>query len=52
MTYETQKQDEINKQINVENETLVFLYKKKELNEMMENDPKEIKIRQENLEKL
>ena len=49
MPYETQKQDEINKQINFENETLVVLYKKKELNEMMENDPKEIKTRQENL---
>ena len=30
----TLKQDELNKQINVENEILVVLYKKKELNQM------------------
>ena len=45
------KQDEINKQINVENEILVVLYKKKELNQMTENDQKEIETRQAYLEK-
>ena len=52
MKYEPPKQDEINKQINVENEILVALYKKKELKQVTENDRKEIKTRQENLEKL
>ena len=52
MKYEPSKQDEINKQINVENEILVALYKKKELKQVTENDRKEIKTRQENLEKL
>ena len=42
----------MNKQINVENEILVVLYKKKELNQMMENDRKEIETRKENLDKL
>ena len=34
----TPKQDEWNKEINVENEILVVLYKKKELNQMAEID--------------
>ena len=49
LTNETRKQDEINKQINVENEVLVVLYKKKELNRMMENNLKEFKTWQANL---
>ena len=44
LTYETQKQDKINRQINVDNEILVVLYKKKELNQMTENDRKENKL--------
>ena len=52
LTHETSEQDEINKQTNIENEILVVLYKKKELNQMMGNDQKEIKARQANLEKL
>ena len=43
MTHETPKQGEISKQINVENEVLVVLYEKKKLNQMTENDVKEIK---------
>ena len=46
------KQNELNKQINVESEILVALYKKKELNQMTENDRKEIETWKENLEKL
>ena len=43
----------MNKQINVENEILVVLYQKKELNQMMtRNDRKEIETWKENLEKL
>ena len=34
LKFSTLKQDEWNKQINVENEILVVLYKKKELNQM------------------
>ena len=52
LTYETSNQDEINKQVSVENESLVVLYKKKELNQMTKNDQKGIKTRQANLEKL
>ena len=52
LIYETLKQDRINKWINVENKILVVLYKKKGLNQMTENDQKEIKTRQVNLEKL
>ena len=48
----TPKQDELNKEINVENEILVVLYKKKELNQMAEIDWKEIETRKGNLEKL
>ena len=48
----TPKQDELNKQINVENDILVLLYKKKELDQMTKNDRKEIETRKENLEKL
>ena len=44
MTYETQKQDKMNRQINVNNEILVVLYKKKELNQMTKNDRKENKL--------
>ena len=46
------KQDELNKQINVESEILVAFYKKKELNQLTKNDRKEIETRKENLEKL
>ena len=52
LIYETLKQDRINKWINVENKILVVLYKKKGLNQMTENDEKEIKTQQVNLEKL
>ena len=52
LKFSTPKQNELNKQINVENEILVVWYKKKELNEMTENDRKEIETRKENLEKL
>ena len=52
LKFSTPKQDELNKQINVENEILVVLYKKKELNQMMEIDRKEIETWKENLEKL
>ena len=40
------------KQINVEIDILVVLYKKKELNQMTENDRKDCKTQQVNLEKL
>ena len=46
------KQDELNKQINVESEILVAFYKKKELNQLTKNYRKEIETRKENLEKL
>ena len=52
MIYETPKQGDISKQLNVENEILVILYKKKDLNQMTESDRKETKTRQSNLEKL
>ena len=52
LKFSTPKQDELNKQINVENEILVVLYKKKELNQMTENDRKEIETWKKNLEKL
>ena len=53
LKFSTPKQDKLNKQINVENEILVVLYKNKELNQMMtRNDRKEIETRKENLEKL
>ena len=52
LAYEIPKQGKINKQINVENEILVALYRKKELNQMTENDRKEIKTRQANFGKL
>ena len=48
----TPKQDELTKQIHIENEILVVLYKKKELNQLTSNDQSEIKTRQENIEKL
>ena len=48
----TPKQDELCKQINIENEILVVLYKKKELNQLTESDRGEIKTRKETLEKL
>ena len=38
LKFSTPIQDELNKQINVENEILVISYKKKELNQMKEND--------------
>ena len=52
LKFSTPKQDELDKQINVENEILAVLYKKKELNQMTVNDQKEIETRKENLEKL
>ena len=52
LKFSTPKQDELNRQVNVENEILVVLYKKKELNQMTENNRKEIETRKENLEKL
>ena len=52
LTQETPKQEEINKQINIENEILVVFYKKKGLNQMTPNDRKKVKTRQANLEKL
>ena len=52
LKFSSPKQDELNKQINVENEILVVLYKKKVLNQMTENNRKEIETRKENLEKL
>ena len=48
----TPKQDELRKQINIENEILVVLYNKKELNQLTESDRGEIKTRKGNLEKL
>eukprot|EP00794_Sanderia_malayensis_P004092 gene4092-4646_t len=48
----THKQDELRKQINIENEILVVLCKKKELNQLTESDRGEIKTRKETLEKL
>ena len=48
----TPKQDELTKQIHIENEILVVLYKKKELNQLTSNDQIEIKTRKENIEKL
>ena len=38
LKFSTPKQDELNKEINVENEILAVLYKKKKLNQMTEND--------------
>ena len=38
-----QKQEKINKKINVEDEILLVSYKKKELNQMTENDEKKKK---------
>ena len=43
LIYKIPEQDEISKQINFENGILVVLYKKKELNQLTENDLKEIK---------
>ena len=51
LKFSTPKQDELNKQINVENEILVVLYKKKELNQMMENDKKEIETQKKTWKK-
>ena len=48
----TPKQDELTKQIHIENEIVVVLYKKKELNQLTSNDQSEKKTRQENIEKL
>ena len=48
----TPKQDELTKQIHIENEILVALYKKKELNQLTSNDQSEIKTSKENIEKL
>ena len=52
LKFSSLKQDELNKQINVGNEILVVLYKKKELNQIKENDRKEIETRKENFKKL
>ena len=51
LKFSTPKQDELNKQNNVENEILVVLYKKKELNQMMENDKKEIETQKKTWKK-
>ena len=48
----TPKQDELTKQIHIENEILVVLYKKKELNQLTSNDQSEINTRKENIQKL
>ena len=40
LIYKTSKQDKVYKQINGEKEILVVLYKKKELNQMTDNDRK------------
>ena len=48
----TPKHDELTKQIHIENEILVVLYKKKEQNQLTSNDQSEIKTRKENIEKL
>ena len=48
----TPKQDELSDEINLENEILVVLFKKKELNQLTENDRVEIAKRKKNVEKL
>ena len=48
----TPKQDELSDKINLENEILVVLFKKKELNQLTENDRFEIAKRKKNVEKL
>ena len=42
----TLKQDELNKDINIENEILVWLYQKRDLGQASESDRKEILTRQ------
>ncbi|CAM1309068.1 Uncharacterised protein g5038 [Pycnogonum litorale] len=48
----TPKQDELNKKINIENEILVSLYRKRDLGQASESDRKEISTRQATLQRL
>ena len=48
----TPEQDELSDKINLENEILVVLFKKKELNQLTENDRVEIAKCKKNVEKL
>ena len=48
----TPKQDELNKDINIENEILVSLYRKRDLGQASESDRKEILTRQATLKRL
>ena len=48
----TPKQDELNNKVNIANEILVALYRKRELGQMSENHRNEIKIREANLKEL
>ena len=48
----TPKQDELNNKVNIENEILVALYRKREPGQMSENHRNEIKIWEANLEEL
>ena len=52
LQFSTPKQDDLNKQINIENEILNVFYKKRQLHQVTENDWKEIKMLQANLEHL
>ena len=46
------KQDELNKMVNIENEILVSLYRKKNLGQASDSDRKEISARQKELNRL
>ena len=48
----TPKQDDLNKDINIENEILVSLYRKRDLEQASESDRKEILTRQTTLKRL
>ena len=48
----TLKQDELNKDISIENEILVSLYRKRDLGQASESDRKEILTRQPTLKRL
>ena len=48
----TPKQEALNAEMNVENEILIVLYRKRDLGQMTVNDKKEIKTRKENLDRL
>ena len=49
---QTPKQDELNEKINIENEILVSLFRKRDLGQAIETDHKEIIARQGTLEQL